>query len=139
MTVTETAPRRAHVHCAHLASAIRAAHREVAALAAALGRADAELWVAVDPVLAELTAQADAMTTALIGTPLPAPAPDLPPAARLRDLVAAQQRLDAALDAVGSRPPGPLVVAARQSVDRVAALSGWLGALSSALASAQSA
>jgi hypothetical protein len=139
MAPTAIEPARTHIHCAHLAAAIRAAYREVTALATVLSRADAELWVAVDPVLAELTAQADAMTAALTGTPPPTPAPDLPPAARLGDLVAAQQRLDAALDAVGSRPPGPLVVAARQSVDRVAALSGWLGALAAALASAQSA
>lgn len=131
MAATAIERPRTHVHCDHLAAALRAAHREVATVAAELDPADARLWAAVDPVLSEATAAAHAMATALTGAAPPTPASNLPPTARLRELAAAHQRLDAALDLVDTRPPGPLVVQARQSVDRVATLSGWLRALAS--------
>lgn len=75
-----------------------AAHREFTHIVSSLDLGDRVRWAAADRLVAGVTTEANDVVTALTGERWLLAAPGVPPVVRVRELSAAQRRLEAALD-----------------------------------------
>jgi hypothetical protein len=111
------------------------AHREFTDVVAGLDLDDRVTWAVADRSVARVSAEANDVVTALTGERWSVAAPGVPPVVRLRELSAAQRRMDATLDRwTGSARLGELAADLRGSATRVAESARLLSIVTAATA-----
>jgi hypothetical protein len=132
---TATLDRPARVFVRPVVTLALAAHREFTDVVVGLDLDDRATWAAADRSLARVSAEANDVVSALTGERWPVAVPGVPPVVRLRELSAAQRRLDAELDRwAGSERLGELAADLRGSATRVAESARWLGIVTASAA-----
>jgi hypothetical protein len=132
---TATLDRPARVFVGPVVTLALDAHRKFTDVVADLDLDDRVTWAVADRSLARVSAEANDVVSALTGERWPVAAPGVPPVVRVRELSAAQRRLDAALDrCAGSERLGELAADLRGSATRVAESARRLGIVTAAAA-----
>lgn len=111
-------------------AAIRAldAHREFADVVSGLDLDDRAIWAAADRLVARVSTQANDVVIALTAERYSVAAPGVPPVVRVRELIAAQRRLEAAVDRwAGSERLSELTADLSDSASRVTESASRLG------------
>ncbi|MPZ25525.1 MAG: hypothetical protein GEV12_03530 [Micromonosporaceae bacterium] len=129
MTTTMVEQTRTAAPGADLRADLQAAHLAATAVVAGLDLDHRQLWRRADRTVAELAAAGDRLTAAITGEQPGSTARSVPPVVRVRTLVAAQQRLFAALDRHPALDPELLAQATREVRTATAALSSFRRAM----------